>query len=82
MTPHTSPGTSHLTPLTFLVQWGVKFLHTHHGAVVEGSAGLALAAARKMKDIIRGKTVCVLLCGGNIDPVRHQSLVSSSSGTK
>ena len=47
---------------------------------MEGSAGLALAAARQMKETIRGKTVCVLLCGGNIDPARHQSLVSSASG--
>ena len=47
---------------------------------MEGSAGLALAAARQMKQEIRGKTVCVLLCGGNIDPARHHSLVSAVSG--
>ena len=55
----------------------MKYLHDTHRSVVEGSAGLALAAARNMKDVIRGKNVCVLLCGGNIDTAKHQDIVSS-----
>ena len=39
---------------------------------------MALAAARNMKDLIRGKTVCVLLCGGNIDRDKHQDILLSS----
>jgi threonine dehydratase len=42
-------------------------LETHHLAV-EGAAGVALAAFLRQADAWRGKTVVVILCGGNVDP--------------
>jgi threonine dehydratase len=40
---------------------------THHLAV-EGAAGVALAAFLRTAGAWRGKTVVVILCGGNVDP--------------
>jgi len=48
------------------IKWGVRYMWEQHGAAVEGSAGLALAALRDTAKLWKGKTVCVLLCGGNI----------------
>jgi len=48
------------------IKWGVRYMWEQHSAAVEGSAGLALAALRDTCHMWKGKTVCVLLCGGNI----------------
>merc|ERR1719427_617114 len=45
------------------IKWGIEFMWRTHGAVVEGAAGMALAAARNMRTAIKGKTACVVLCG-------------------
>ena len=42
-----------------------EMLETHH-KVVEGSAGVALAAFRKTAERYRGKRVAVLICGANV----------------
>ncbi|HEU5219752.1 MAG TPA: pyridoxal-phosphate dependent enzyme, partial [Gemmatimonadales bacterium] len=42
-------------------------LETHHLAV-EGAAGVALAAFQRQAGAWRGKTVVVILCGGNVGP--------------
>ena len=61
----------------FLFQWGMKYVWEEHGEVVEGAAGMCIAAADKMKDDIRDKNVCVLMCGGNIDIELHKSIVNN-----
>jgi threonine dehydratase len=40
--------------------------HRHEGAVIEGAAGVAIAALRQSEDSIRGKNVAVIICGGNV----------------
>ena len=49
------------------IKWGINFMWKTERAVVEGAAGMALAAAKNMAQELKGKTACVVLCGGNID---------------
>ena len=46
------------------------------GLVVEGSAAVAIALAIKQARRLR-EPVAVLLCGTNIDPALHASLIAS-----
>jgi len=52
----------------------IRHLHEISQLMVEGAAGVAMAAA--MKDELRkpGEIGVVILCGGNIDPVIHQQI--------
>jgi threonine dehydratase len=43
------------------------FADTHN--VVEGAGAAALAAVLKDRDRLRGRTVGVVLSGGNVDPI-------------
>ena len=61
------------------IKWGINFLWQTESVVVEGAAGMALAAARNMADEIKGKTACVVLCGGNIDKTVVEKIVSELS---
>jgi threonine dehydratase len=38
------------------------------GQLIEGAAGVAVAAFRKMYSAYSGKTVAIVICGGNLDP--------------
>ena len=40
------------------------------GDVVEGAAGVAVAAMQELATTIRGQKVVVVICGGNISPER------------
>ena len=61
------------------IKWGINFMWRTERAVVEGAAGMALAAARNMANDIKGKTACVVLCGGNIDKSIVESIVSDQT---
>ena len=61
------------------IKWGINFLWQTERVVVEGAAGMALAAARNMAEEIKGKTACVVLCGGNIDKTVVEKIVSEFS---
>lgn len=54
----------------------IRHLYHHHQLVVEGAAGVAMAAAMKDTEKQPGETAVVILCGGNIDPVIHQHICS------
>ena len=54
----------------------IRHLYHHHQLVVEGAAGVAMAAAKKDTERQPGETGVVILCGGNIDPVIHQRICS------
>jgi threonine dehydratase len=54
----------------------VRLIHAHHGEIVEGAAGVAVAALLQDPSHWQGKAVAVVLCGGNIDPVTFQSLIA------
>nr|VFK65079.1 MAG: threonine dehydratase [Candidatus Kentron sp. UNK]VFK71370.1 MAG: threonine dehydratase [Candidatus Kentron sp. UNK] len=49
-------------------------LHDWHGITVEGSGALAVAALLKRADHFKGKTVALLLCGANVDPLLLEQL--------
>lgn len=46
---------------------GMRHLFEHQHLVVEGSAGVTVASFLRHKDRFAGKTVVLILCGGNID---------------
>lgn len=56
------------------IKAAIKYLYTNHGLVVEGAAGVAMAAAVKDSFGDRDTTSVVILCGGNIDPAVHQEI--------
>jgi threonine dehydratase len=59
------------------IEIAIRQLYNQHHLVVEGAAGVAMAAA--MKDIQRqsGDTSVVILCGGNIDATVHEKICKS-----
>jgi threonine dehydratase len=59
---------------------GVRLaLRTTHN-LAEGAGGAALAAAVKLKDQLRGKTVACIMSGGNIDQKTLETIVSPRAG--
>jgi threonine dehydratase len=46
----------------------LRHLYREIGLIVEGAAGVALASFLKTSERYRGKTVVIVLCGGNVDP--------------
>ncbi|MEP6795804.1 MAG: pyridoxal-phosphate dependent enzyme [Saprospiraceae bacterium] len=56
------------------IKAAIKYLYSNHGLVVEGAAGVAMAAAVKDSFGDRDTTSVVILCGGNIDPALHQEI--------
>jgi threonine dehydratase len=44
----------------------MRFILKHHHLIVEGSAGVAVAALVKNKEQHKGKKAAVLICGGNV----------------
>lgn len=47
----------------------MKLVMKHHHLIIEGSAGVAVAALLKAKDQYKGKKVIVVICGGNVSEV-------------
>jgi threonine dehydratase len=44
----------------------MQLVHQHHGYIIEGAAGLALAGLLKNPQQYGGKNVVIVLCGENI----------------
>jgi threonine dehydratase len=44
----------------------MKLVHDHHGYIIEGAAGVALAGLLKDSERYQGKNVVIVLCGENI----------------
>ena len=61
------------------IEWGIDFMWKTEGAMVEGAAGMALAAAKNMATHIKGKTICVILCGGNIKKETVHEIASKTN---
>ena len=55
----------------------MRFFAERMKIVVEPTGCLGFAAARKMKDSLRGKRIGVLISGGNIDLARFASLIGA-----
>jgi threonine dehydratase len=50
------------------------FIETHH-MLIEGAAGVALAAFLQARERFQGKTVVIVLCGANISPEALKSIL-------
>ena len=53
----------------------MKRIFEQHRLVVEGSAGVTVAAFLQIKERLAGKTVALVLCGGNIDIDQFKAVV-------
>ena len=53
----------------------MRLVLKHHHQVIEGSAGVALAALLKNKEKFQGKKVVVLICGGNVSEAVLKKLI-------
>ena len=60
------------------IKWGMRYVWQEHEERVEGAAGMCVAAVKNMADDVKDKTVCVLLCGGNIDVQTHQDIMEET----
>jgi threonine dehydratase len=60
------------------IEDAIRYLHTNHNLVVEGAAGVAMAAAMKDINHVPGEQSVVILCGGNIDPAIHHRICEKS----
>lgn len=49
------------------IEEAIRFMAEHHGKIVEGAAGVAVASVLKKGRQLQGKTAVVVICGGNID---------------
>jgi threonine dehydratase len=59
----------------------IRFFHTDTHNMAEGAGAAPLAAALKERDANRGKSVGVILCGGNIDLDVYRTIVSGGTPT-
>ncbi len=46
---------------------GIRYMAKHHKKIVEGAAGVAIAALQNNPDRFRNSTVVIIICGANID---------------
>lgn len=44
----------------------IRFMVEAHHKIVEGAAGVAVASLLKQRDVFRGRTVAIVICGANI----------------
>ena len=47
---------------------GMRYVLEEHHLIVEGSAGVAIAAVRKLEPRLRSQRVVLVMCGGNVSP--------------
>ncbi|MBY0434595.1 MAG: threonine/serine dehydratase [Cyclobacteriaceae bacterium] len=57
------------------IREAMRLVVKHHHLLVEGSAGVALAALLKEKETYREKQVAVLLCGGNMSEAVMKNII-------
>jgi threonine dehydratase len=53
----------------------MKLALKHHHLIIEGSAGVALAALIRKSDLYKGKNAAVLICGGNVSEAVLKQMV-------
>jgi threonine dehydratase len=53
------------------IKEAIRYLWSHQELIVEGSAGVVMAAAMRENAVNKNSTSVVILCGGNIDPAVH-----------
>jgi threonine dehydratase len=55
----------------------MKLVIKYHHLIIEGSAGVAVAALIKDKERFKGKKVAIVICGGNVSETVLKSLICS-----
>lgn len=50
------------------IEEAMRWYMRHHDGVIEGAAGVAVAALLSRTDLARGRRTVLLVCGGNVDP--------------
>jgi threonine dehydratase len=60
------------------IRHAMRALYSDTHNVAEGAGATALAAVIKERDRLRGKTVAIVLSGGNIDRELYQSILSDA----
>lgn len=56
----------------------MRLIHRSHGEIIEGAAGVAVAALLQTGQRFAGQTVAVVICGGNIDEKRFREIVGNA----
>ncbi len=59
------------------IKQSIRYIWDTHQMVIEGAAGVALAAAKKDKERDSAVNSVVVLCGGNIDDAIHQQICNA-----
>ncbi|MHA1616350.1 MAG: threonine ammonia-lyase [Candidatus Njordarchaeales archaeon] len=60
------------------IKIAIKELYETEGIIAEGAAAVTLAALKRYQELFRGRKVCLVISGGNIDPehfleaIRHE----------
>jgi threonine dehydratase len=57
----------------------MKLVHDHHGYIIEGAAGVALAGLLKDSERYQGKNVVIVLCGENISEDRFEAAMEMTA---
>lgn len=58
------------------IEDALRMMADEHEMVIEGSAAVAVASLIKEKSRFAGRTVVVIICGGNVDPQRVQEILN------
>jgi len=54
---------------------GIHFVAHKHHKIIEGSAAVPIAVLKKNKERFKGKTVVLVMCGGNIDIKKLKEII-------
>jgi threonine dehydratase len=55
----------------------LRLMYAQSGIILEGAAGVAVAAFLKDRERRRGQNVAIVLCGGNADPELRKAIAAS-----
>jgi threonine dehydratase len=66
---------SYITVTEEEISASMKLVIKYHHQIIEGSAGVAVAALIKEKERFKGKRVAIIICGGNVSEAVLKSLI-------
>ena len=66
---------SYITVSEEEIMASMKLVIKHHHLIIEGSAGVAVAALIKSKERFKKKKVAIIICGGNVSEAVLKSLI-------
>jgi len=59
------------------IKEAMKLIYKHDQQIIEGAAGVSVASFIKNKELFKGKKVCIVICGGNINLELFESIVNN-----